>query len=156
MLRLPGIYIHVGRRRGASARTRSRNCVRGGLRRVYSPGSLGATLPTPGSMLRSVAFVDVHESVTASPGLTVAGDALSVTVGSAAAGAGAAAGGVDATFFLQPPTTAAKATNPSNNAILRKLPVYQLPPSAFLRGHLERRDLNYVVRTFAFTYNPYN
>src|SRR6202034_4542179 len=62
----------------------------------------GETFPTPGSMSRSVALVEDQESVTVPPGLTEDGEAFNVTVG-CNAGAGGDAGGVAATFFLQPP-----------------------------------------------------
>src|ERR1700723_1033082 len=79
----------------------------------------GETLPTPGSMSRSVAFVDDHESVTVPPGLTDDGEAFSVTVG-CKAGAGAAAGGVPATFFLQPPAIKTRVTRPNSSVSLRR------------------------------------
>jgi hypothetical protein len=41
----------------------------------------GATLPTPGSMSRSVALVEDHDSVTVWPARIEAGAAFSVTVG---------------------------------------------------------------------------
>jgi hypothetical protein len=64
----------------------------------------GATLPTPGSMLTSVAFADVHVSVTVAPGLTVEGVAFSVTVGCTAGAGGFEAGGREAVFLPHPPT----------------------------------------------------
>jgi hypothetical protein len=84
-----------------------------------------ATLPTLGSMLKSVAFVDDHVRFTLAPGFTVVGDAVSVTVG-CAVGAGVAwAGGTEATCFLQPPTIATTPTKDSDKTIaaFRKLPL---------------------------------
>jgi hypothetical protein len=58
-------------------------------------------------MLKSVASVDDHESVTVAPGFTVVGDALIVTVGCAEGATGAVcAGGVELTFLLHPSATA--------------------------------------------------
>ncbi|MGC1684126.1 MAG: hypothetical protein WA734_00755, partial [Candidatus Acidiferrales bacterium] len=62
----------------------------------------GATRPTSGAIDKSVAFVEDHDSVTVSPGFTLVGDALIVTVGCAGAGAGAEVGGVVPTCFLHP------------------------------------------------------
>src|ERR1700730_326199 len=81
----------------------------------------GATLPTSGWISRSVAFVDVQESVTVSPAFTVVGDALSVTVGCTAVSAGVDAGACEATFLPQPPTNAKKPIRPANSANFRKL-----------------------------------
>jgi len=59
------------------------------FRWVGRRGALRRYLPTPGSMSRSVAFVDVQLSVTVSPLFTELGEAFSVTVG-CAVGCGAA------------------------------------------------------------------
>jgi hypothetical protein len=82
----------------------------------------GATLPILGSMSRSVALVDDHASVTVWPEFTDVGEAFSVTVGCAVIGAGAAAGGVEATFFWQPPMNAANVIKLNKSADFRKLP----------------------------------
>jgi hypothetical protein len=60
--------------------------------------------------------------VTVSPLFTEPGEAFSVTVGCAAGCGAACVGGVAATCFLQPPTKAANATRPNNNANFLKLP----------------------------------
>src|SRR6185437_4509122 len=99
----------------------------------------GATLPTPGSIERSVAFVDDHESVTDCPELTVSGDALMVTVG-CGVGAGAGAGGVAATCFCNPLRTLRQIQprkaeeycadcGPSFNSLLRRLRARALRPT---------------------------
>jgi hypothetical protein len=82
----------------------------------------GATLPTPGSMSRSVALVDDHASVTVWPEFTDVGEAFSVTVGCVVTGAGAAAGGLEATFFWQPPMNAANAKKLNKSVDFRRLP----------------------------------
>jgi hypothetical protein len=82
-----------------------------------------ATLPTLGSMSASVASVEVHERVVESPLLIVEGDAESVTVGCAAAGAGAACvGGALATCFLQPPMNAKTEATPNKSVNFRIVP----------------------------------
>src|SRR5580698_3514145 len=82
-----------------------------------------ATLPTPGSISASVASVEVHVRVVEPPLSIVAGDAESVTVGCAAAGAGAACvGGVLATCFLQPPTKAKNVATPKKSVNFRIVP----------------------------------
>src|ERR1700733_2209001 len=73
------------------------------------------TLPTPGSISRSVALVEVQLSVTVSPLLTEVGEAFSVTVGWGADSGAACVGGWLATCFLQPPAKATRATTPSSN-----------------------------------------
>jgi hypothetical protein len=80
----------------------------------------GATRPTPGAMLRSVASVDDQVSVTASPGLIEVVEALSVTVGCAGAGAGVGAGGAAPTCFLHPPTSRANPARQHTIATCRK------------------------------------
>src|ERR1700735_1396007 len=73
------------------------------------------TLPTPGSISRSVALVDVQVSVTVSPLFIDVGEAFSVTVGCGADSGAACVGGWLATCFLQPPAKATRATTPSSN-----------------------------------------
>ncbi|MGC1582588.1 MAG: hypothetical protein WA766_13960, partial [Candidatus Acidiferrales bacterium] len=70
----------------------------------------GATRPTSGAMVKSVAFVELQDSVTESPGLMLVADALIVTVGCAGAGAGAVVGGSAPTCFLHPLATNTSAT----------------------------------------------
>jgi len=93
------------------------------------------TFPTPGSMSRSVAFVDVQLSVTVSPLFTELGEAFSVTVGCAVGCGAACVGGRLATCFLQPPARAMKATTPSKQSQLSQTTIlHLLPPSASLPG----------------------
>src|SRR6204780_2512407 len=73
------------------------------------------TFPTPGSISRSVAFVDAQLRVTVSPLFTELGEAFSVTVGCPVGCGAASVGGWLATCFLQPPAKDTKATSPSNN-----------------------------------------
>src|SRR5271156_862354 len=82
-----------------------------------------ATLPTAGSISASVASVEVHERGVESPLLIVEGDAESVTVGCAAAGAGAACvGGTLATCFLQPPMNTKTVATPNKSVNFRIVP----------------------------------
>jgi hypothetical protein len=80
----------------------------------------GETFPTPGSIVRSVAFVDDHESDTGCPALTSSGEALIVTVG-CGVGAGVGAGGVAATCFLHPAANPRSTMTPDMITALRKL-----------------------------------
>ena len=116
-----------GRRRFHGCRAHGDTCVRGcGAarsrrgngegRRLRWIGRRGAvTFPTPGSISRSVAFVDVQLRVTVSPLFTELGEAFSVTVGCPVGCGAASVGGWLATCFLQPPAKDTKATSPSNN-----------------------------------------